>query len=147
MTTGIATMTTGMSPETRIPAEILSEIFHLLCDEPMALEELKNSSCFDDFPWAVGQVCWRWRTAFLSHPPLWTSLSLRNPFLNPSAAYIAEMNRRSAIYLKRSGQLPLALTIGLSGDDVIAIWKLLLSCSNRWRKADIRLYAFNRICH
>ena len=135
----LPTMTThGMNPEARIPAEILSEIFHLLCDEPIALEQLENSSCFHDFPWAVGQVCGRWRTAFLSHPPLWTSFSLCNPFPDPSAAYFAEMNRRSAIYLKRSGQLPLALIIAIDTDtSILTTWKMLVSCSNRWRNAGI----------
>jgi hypothetical protein len=128
-----------MTTETRIPAEILSEIFHLLCDEPIALEKLENSSCFDVFPWAVGQVCRRWRTTFLSDPHLWTSLSLHsNPLPDHSAAYLAEMNRRSAIYLKRSGQLP--LTIAITPEySIITIWKMLLSCSNRWRKAEIIL--------
>jgi hypothetical protein len=131
--------TDEMNFETRIPAEILSDIvFRLLCDEPIALENLKNSSCFHDFPWAVGQVCGRWRTAFLSHRDLWTSLSLRNPLPDHSAAYLAEMNRRSAIYLERSGQLPLTIAISPKGS-IITTWKLLLSCSNRWRKADIIL--------
>ena len=132
--------TDEMNLEARIPAEILSEIFHLLCDEPIALEKLENSLCFDGFPWAVGQVCLRWRTTFLSHPPLWTSLSLHNPSGNRSAAHFAEMNRRSAIYLKRSGQLPLALTVSISSDTpILTTWKTLVSCSNRWRSADIEL--------
>ena len=128
-----------MTTETRTPAEILSEIFHLLCDEPIALEELENSSCLNVFPWAVGQACRRWRTTFLSDPHLWTSLSLHsNPLQDHSAAYLAEMNRRSAIYLKRSGQLP--LTIAITPEySILTIWKMLLSCLNRWRKAEIIL--------
>ena len=136
-----------MNFETRIPVEILSEIFHLLCNEPIALHILDNSSHFEVFPWAVGQVCRRWRTAFLSHPPLWTSIALRDPLLlgHPSASYLAEMNRRSAIYLKRSGQRPITITISTSmqiptaESPIATIWIMLLSCSNRWRKAVIML--------
>ena len=134
-----------MNFETRIPAEILSEIFHLLCDEPIALHILDNSSHFEVFPWAVGQVCRRWRTAFVSHPPLWTSIALRDPLLlgDPSASYLAEMNRRSTIYLKRSGQRPLTIAISAqtptAKSPIVTIWLLLLLCSNRWRKAAIVL--------
>ena len=134
-----------MNSETRIPAEVLSEIFHLLCDKHIALEQLENNSCFDHFPWAAGQVCKRWRTAFISHPRLWTSLSLRDVPQDrlASAAYLAEMNRRSAIYLKRSGQLPLVVIlkaqIPTAESPIMAIWKMLLSCSNRWESANIIL--------
>ena len=133
-----------MNLETRIPAEILSEIFHLLCDEPIDLGKLENSSCLAEFPWAVGQVCRRWRMAFLSHPVLWTRLSLldRRIHRHPrSVADFAEMERRSVIYLKRSGQLPLTITIFTEfswiDSPMVTICNMLLSYSNRWRKADI----------
>jgi hypothetical protein len=134
-----------MNLETRIPAEILSEIFHLLCDEQaIDLGKLKNNSCLAQFPWAVGQVCRRWRTAFLSYPVLWTCLSLLDHKIDHrGTAYLAEMKRRSAIYLKRSGQLPLTITIFMEASwiesPVVTICNMLLSCSNRWRKADIVL--------
>ena len=135
-----------MNPEPRIPAEILSEIFHLLCDEHIALQELENSSCFDHFPWAAGQVCRRWRTAFISHPRLWTSLSLCDvPEERYSVAYLAEMHRRSIIYLQRSGQLPLRvilkarIPLPTAESPVKAIWIMLLSCSDRWESANIAL--------
>ena len=134
-----------MNLETRIPAEILSEIFHFLCDEPIDLGKLENSSCLARFPWAAGQVCRHWRMAFLSYPVLWTCLLLQlDPRDDhPSAAYLAEMKRRSAIYLKRSGQLPLTITIYTGTDTIespiVTICNMLLSCANRWRKADIVL--------
>jgi hypothetical protein len=133
-----------MDPETRIPVEILSGIFHLLCNKHIALEELDNSLCLDDFPWAAGQVCRHWRTAFVSYPRLWTSLSLRDvPQDRPSVAYLTEMKRRSAIYLERSGQLPLGVILKAqiitAESPITAIWKMLLSCSNRWESADITL--------
>jgi len=68
---------------------------------------LDNDS--DGFPWVIGQVCRRWRAAFLSHPPLWTILSLRDGDFSPAS--LAEMERRTAIYLKRSGQLPLTILV------------------------------------
>ena len=138
-----------MNLETRIPAEILSEIFRLLCyEQAIDLGKLENNSCLAQFPWAVGQVCRHWRTSLLSCPVLWTRLLLElDPrFCNHSTAYLAEMKRRSAIYLKRSGQLPLTVTIStaFSGTEtfespIVTICNMLLSCSRRWRKADILL--------
>ena len=133
-----------MNFETRIPSEILSEIFHLLCDEPIDLGQLENSACLAEFPWAVGQVCRRWRTAFLSSPVLWSCLSLLDPRVyDLTTAYLAEMERRSAIYLKRSGQHPLTLTICTDDSPIegsmVTVFNMLLSCSDRWRKAAIVL--------
>ena len=127
-----------MSVASRAPIEILGEIFLILRDKPIALHDLKNSSHFDEFPWAVKQLCSHWRSAFLSYPALWTSLSLENPeFKQPSprAPYVAEMNRRTAIYLKRSKQHALTITVRASNPCLSTMWIKLLSCSNRWKKA------------
>ncbi|KAF8324744.1 hypothetical protein F5887DRAFT_269725 [Amanita rubescens] len=129
------------SDEIKIPTEILQGIFHLLCDKPIALHDLKNESHFHEFLWAVGQVCRYWRGAFLSHTPLWTSFSLgHGTFRTPQ---FFEMNRRATLYLERSGQLPLTIFVSMpaSGTQEFPkrIWGMLLSCLNRWKKADLRL--------
>ncbi|KAF8331152.1 hypothetical protein F5887DRAFT_1176962 [Amanita rubescens] len=128
-----------MSAETGIPTEILCEIFHSLCrHHPVSLNLLHNPTT-QDFPWAVGQVCKRWRDAFISYPPLWISLSLRRR-TRTSAAYLAEMNRRTIIYLERSGQLPLTISISLCHDTYLnaplptMVLGTLISCSYRWNK-------------
>ncbi len=136
-------------PYSKIPSEILCEIFLLLCNKPISLHVLDNSSCFDEFPWAVGQVCKRWREAFLSYPHLWTSLSLRyHSTDNLGVDYFHEMSRRTLLYLERSKQLPLTTTVRTTYYDSISrsveifprmTWKLLLSCSERWERADLEL--------
>ena len=133
-----------------IPSELLCEIFQLLCDKPISLHILENSSCFGEFPWAVGQVCKRWREVFLSYPHLWTSLSLRYHGYSTEVSVdgLHEMSRRTLLYLERSKQLPLTITVGTSKYDGTSnsmenfprtTWRLLLSCSERWERADLAL--------
>ncbi|KAF8345009.1 hypothetical protein F5887DRAFT_1199379 [Amanita rubescens] len=129
------------SDEITIPTEILHNIFHLLCDAPIAFHDLKNESHFHEFPWAVGQVCRHWRGAFVSHTHLWTSFALKPGDFN--AAYFVEMNRRAAMYLERSREQPLTIVVftPCSGTQKFpkTVWRMLLSCLKRWKKADLVL--------
>ena len=128
---------------------MLCHIFHFLrdADKPIALDVLNNR--FEDprhFPWAVGQVCRRWRYAFISHPPLWTSLSLYwESGLKRSAAYMDEIDRRTAIYLDRSGELPLSIFLSTCCSSrqrgPAAIVRTLMSRSNRWKRLELRIDA------
>ncbi len=133
----------NMNIGTRVPTEILCEIFLLLRDKPIALHELKNRSRFNEFPWAVGRVCRRWRSVFLSYPALWSTLSIEEPRLNSikrtsSVAYIAEMSRRTTIYLRRSGRHPLTIIVRVSSvASYTAVWSMLLLRSDLWKKADL----------
>ena len=124
-----------------LPTEVLYDIFHLLCDAPIALHDLKNESHFHEFPWAVGQLCRHWRSAFLSCPHLWNSFALKPGTF--SAAHFAEMNRRATIYLERSGQQPLTIDVAMRCSDTEnfpkSVWRMLLSCLKRWRKANLVL--------
>jgi hypothetical protein len=132
-----------------IPAEILCEIFHLLCDKPISLHTLDNSSRFGEFPWAVGRVCKRWREIFLSYPHLWTSLSLQYHSDSPQFGVdrLHEMSRRTLLYLERSEQLPLTITVyttyPIYSESIEnfprTTWKLLVSCSERWERVDLEL--------
>ena len=133
-----------MNVASRVPTEMLCEIFLLLCDEPIALHELNNKLLFHEFPWAVGQVCRDWRWAFLSYPALWSTFSFEAPhpqLFIPSDNYTAEMNRRMAIYLKRSKHQPLSIVVRIwnrfSKSVDATIWGMLLSCSDRWKKATL----------
>ncbi|KAF8332520.1 hypothetical protein F5887DRAFT_996708, partial [Amanita rubescens] len=129
----------------KIPTETLCDIFLLLCDGPIALHELRNISRSHEFPWAVGQVCRHWRWAFVYYPALWSALSFEEPqpeIRDLSVTYVAEMNRRAEIYLKRSKQQPLTLLVSVPGPTIndkiySPIWGMLLSCSDRWKWADL----------
>ena len=137
------------APKT-IPSEILCEIFQLLCSKPISLHVLDNSSCSGEFPWAVGQVCKRWREVFLSYPHLWTSLYLRHHSTDiVGVDRLHEMTRRTLLYLERSKRLPLTIAVHSTTpyEEVSesienfprTMWKLLLSCSGRWERADLAL--------
>ncbi|KAF8320147.1 hypothetical protein F5887DRAFT_928166 [Amanita rubescens] len=127
------------SNEITIPTEVLCEIFHLLCDEPIPLHDLENDSHLHEFPWAVGQVCRHWRGAFLSYTPLWTSFALRPGYYN----HLAKMTRRAITYIKRSGQQPLTIVVSTPRLEYKVfpekVWRILLSCSKRWKKANLVL--------
>ena len=134
-----------------IPIEILCHIFLILCEKSIAIHVLDTRSHLNGFPWAVGQVCRRWREAFLSYPHLWTSLSLEYIYTpgvrRPDLDGFDEMNRRTTSYLERSGQLPLTITVSFPSVPRSkktkgfprAAWRSLLSCSDRWKRADLVL--------
>ncbi|KAF8337194.1 hypothetical protein F5887DRAFT_985681 [Amanita rubescens] len=124
-----------------IPIEILCDIFCLLRgNRPIYLDTLDSAR---GFPWVAGQVCRRWRETFISHSPLWTSLSLHLDYgLFRSASYNAEINRRTAIYIERSGRLPLTISISLhptSHKHPSQTITTLVSCSSRWKNLDLSI--------
>ena len=129
----------NMTTAAQLSDEFLCEIFQLLCDEPIYLNVLDNTSLFDKFPWAVGLVCKRWRAVFLSNPRLWTSFDLGDGTYSDS--YIAEMNRRTAMYVERSSQLPLTIAIAAHHPGMQSTWRILLSLSHRWKAANLELHA------
>jgi hypothetical protein len=61
-----------------LPIEILCDIFLVLCDNrAIDLQKLEITSRFDEFPWAVGQVCRHWRAGFISYPALWVECQIK----------------------------------------------------------------------
>ncbi|KAM6492363.1 hypothetical protein JOM56_012087 [Amanita muscaria] len=135
-----------MAVISEVPTEVLTEFFYLLCKKPIFVRELNNLSCKEDFPWAVGLVSRQWRTAFLSYPPIWASLTLSENYHDPpsSESYAKEINRRLALYLERSGGHPLRLNISLWSDYNKAFTKMALkmlsACSYRWQAAKFDLF-------
>ncbi|KIL61468.1 hypothetical protein M378DRAFT_855990 [Amanita muscaria Koide BX008] len=142
-----------MAVVSEIPTEVLTEIFYLLCKNSINVCELDNSWCKETFPWAVGLVSRQWRTAFLSYPPIWASLTLSDNtyasprMLNPNAyteSYAKEVNRRLALYLERSGEHPLRLDICLWSVHpkafAMMVLEMLSACSHRWQTAKLDLF-------
>ncbi|KAF8342463.1 hypothetical protein F5887DRAFT_1214838 [Amanita rubescens] len=130
-----------MTTSEELPYETLCEIFELLYDEPIALHILQKTSQFGIFPWAAGLVCKRWRAVFLSYPHFWTSFYLRDGPSTFDDKYVAEMNRRMAMYVERSKQLPLSVVVHIhhlptrnnASPQVQSTWRILLSLSHRWK--------------
>ncbi|KAM6492258.1 hypothetical protein JOM56_011982 [Amanita muscaria] len=142
-----------MAVVSEIPTEVMTEIFYLLCKNSINVCELDNSWCKETFPWAVGLVSRQWRTAFLSYPPIWASLTLSDNIyasprmLNPNAyteSYAKEVNRRLALYLERSGGHPLRLDICLWSVHpkafAMMVLEMLSACSHRWQTAKFDLF-------
>ena len=121
-----------------LPYETLCEIFQLLCCEPIDLQRLQNTSEFslERFPWAVGLVSKRWRATFLSYPPFWTSFCLGDGQYTSDDSYVAEMNRRTAMYVERSEQLPLSVVVH-AHEEVQSTWRILVSLSHRWKTVEL----------
>ncbi|KAF8342464.1 hypothetical protein F5887DRAFT_974369 [Amanita rubescens] len=140
-----------MAVSEELPCEILCQIFELLCDKPIALHVLQNTSRFGlkNFPWAAGLVCKRWRAAFLSYPHLWTSFYLRDGPSTFDDNYVAEMNRRMAMYVERSEQLPLSVVVHVdhlptrnnTSPQAQSTWRILLSLSHRWKMVELMVKA------
>ncbi|KAM6493965.1 hypothetical protein JOM56_010326 [Amanita muscaria] len=138
-----------MAVVSKVPPEVLTEIFYLLCKKPIFVCGLSNWCHKENFPWAVGLVCRQWRTTFLSYPPIWASLlfcdtdSIGSPVIR-SETYTKEINRRLALYLERSGGYPLTLDIFLWSDHNKALTmmalEMLSACSHRWRTAEFDLF-------
>ncbi|KAM6492267.1 hypothetical protein JOM56_011991 [Amanita muscaria] len=141
-----------MAIVSEIPTEVLTEIFYLLCQKSIFVSELNNSYCKEDFPWAVGLVSRQWRTAFLSYPPIWASLTLSDRYYestlipNPnlrSESYAKDVTKRLALYLERSGGHPLRLDIFLWSVHTKAFTmmalEMLSACSHRWQTVKFEL--------
>ncbi|KAK2464022.1 hypothetical protein APHAL10511_003966 [Amanita phalloides] len=117
-----------------VPIEVLGKIFHLLCTEPISVAP-KLRGPIIKFPWAVGRVSRHWRCAFISYPPIWTSISFFDLWIGQNDC--EEVARRIAIYLERSGEFPLDIRLKIHMDACPQAWRLIRSFSHRWRTADI----------
>ncbi|KAF8634196.1 hypothetical protein AX15_001011 [Amanita polypyramis BW_CC] len=127
-----------MNVACNVPVEVLGPIFLLLCEEPIKVAPDVADSV-DNFPWALGSVCKHWRHAFISYAPIWSSIDLFDYCLVGEDC-AEEVARRLAIFLQRSNERPLTVALYISNIVTIQAWKLLLSCSYRWRTADIRIW-------
>jgi hypothetical protein len=127
-----------MSVASRVPSEVLGEIF------PYAVAGPISNAQLDLFPWALGQVCKTWRDAFVTHPDLWTSISIDLPTSLSLRQDFDAIYRSFSLCLQRSEKRPLSITLHMpphplketttttTAQDPRPIWKLFMSCSTRW---------------
>ncbi|KAJ7679124.1 hypothetical protein DFH06DRAFT_1165785 [Mycena polygramma] len=99
----------------RLPAETLSEIFLHCVDACVHSDPTK-------MPRPTIQVCRRWRAVALAFPQLWRHFVIRGNFHGIE---------RIPLELKRSGDVPLSITVG--GHPFLPVLPLLLSVSRRWQ--------------
>lgn len=91
-----------ISPWKKAPHEIIGEIFTHVGNGKVSVP-----IHVDEFPWALGQVCSRWRQILHSTPGLWTSVEISHRRLNegwPTWLKHAEATL-DAIILRRNGPI------------------------------------------
>ncbi|KAL0958020.1 hypothetical protein HGRIS_000195 [Hohenbuehelia grisea] len=110
----------------RIPAEIFSEILQYCC----GTDKLNVFHGKGQLQWILSAVCRRWRAIAFSTPQLWSSLHF-------DVAYAIRNHFRDTVdiarqILKRSGQVPLAITLDM-GANRHHLLRALLKESFRWK--------------
>ncbi|KAF5316498.1 hypothetical protein D9619_006364 [Psilocybe cf. subviscida] len=114
-----------------IPTEILLLVFEEYCYSGDALKGLKPPQL------VITHVCHYWRTVALSCTTLWSALDI-----SPQTSL-----DMIAIYLQRSGDLPLSLQVDLRHDvsdpstheHVMSTWNTIKSTASRWRRLHIQV--------
>ncbi|KAJ7605587.1 hypothetical protein FB45DRAFT_373130 [Roridomyces roridus] len=85
------------SPVTRIPPEILGEIF-LWSLPPVSEAPVREDFDIDESPWVLTHVCSRWRAAAASTPALWSLIVIDFRFYDhPLAAVKLQIQRSRAL--------------------------------------------------
>ncbi|RXW24269.1 hypothetical protein EST38_g1575 [Candolleomyces aberdarensis] len=113
---------TDSSPISRLPPELLAEIF--LCCLP---EGRFPAPCVTAAPLLPAHICKAWRSVALSTPELWSAIHLhhRNPLQDVRIAHL---------WLAHSGNRPLSLSLSIDFDErpQQAILNLICRYSKRW---------------
>jgi len=133
------------SPITSIPVEILQEIFIRCISPPACRPEQVHQSYSYGFllqttPLSLCQVCSLWRRSSLSLSKLWTSLDVC-----VSMGKARPPLPLAALWLVRSGSLPLALSLHqqnesndnrIAAGEILDLYKLYI---HRWQKVHFNL--------
>lgn len=134
-----------LHPIRSLPGDILLLIFEwcIISHEHPRKQEYYGSLDYSYPPWQLSHVCRRWRDLVLSSPILWSDIHL----CVPSKSHIPREDAiasRLDVFLKRSGQALLAVTINDNGlsigffeDNGYAV-SLLKVTTDRWRSLCLR---------
>ncbi|KAK7037780.1 hypothetical protein VNI00_010741 [Paramarasmius palmivorus] len=126
---------TLLSPIRRLPPEVLTQIFELLCcqDEPSVLRKTVSVP-----PLRIAQTCAVWRQLAFNTPSLWSSFHVE------LGAFPGNLQLLST-YLKLSGDHPLSITLhcgrGPEWDGII----LQTILEHAWRWKSLSLFNADRI--
>ncbi|KAE9397565.1 hypothetical protein BT96DRAFT_771414, partial [Gymnopus androsaceus JB14] len=94
-----------VSPIRRLPAETLSEILvHCLPEDRHAVRDIAEA------PLLLTNISREWRRTAVATPALWSSLHLFIP-LSLSSQAVERRVTGSALWLERSGSLPLSISL------------------------------------
>ncbi|KAF9474206.1 hypothetical protein BDN70DRAFT_866582 [Pholiota conissans] len=128
----------------RMPVEIASQIFvSFLEDESVVGNDCFLRSSTRELAWfaplLLASVCHTWRKIALSTPQLWTFLHVHLSDASSVPTY-TDLTRR---WLRRTGQLPLSISLSFSGTyashTVSPLFDVIRECSSRWRQLSLRI--------
>ncbi|KAE9400070.1 hypothetical protein BT96DRAFT_857764 [Gymnopus androsaceus JB14] len=127
------------SPGRRLPNEILASIFDYACEwnvlqeSPSSGTQAPCSSIITYLPaLSLSSICTRWRSVAKSSPSLWSRLKLEITSERKPKAFIATVD----LFLARSGQYPLSITLEISRrlqEQSPLVLELLMRHCHRWR--------------
>ncbi|KAF9460179.1 hypothetical protein BDZ94DRAFT_1300063 [Collybia nuda] len=133
-----------MSKVSKIPNELLSEIFKLSTPKPITISPDLES---DDLPWALFGICKKWRQIATGMPELWTNIIVEYeddpsiPVANTSDPKF--VTRVAHETLLRSGNAPLSLTVNsrkYNMDDQTPLINLVVLHAHRIKHLKLNLY-------
>ncbi|KAL0959230.1 hypothetical protein HGRIS_014506 [Hohenbuehelia grisea] len=107
----------------RLPPEILLLIFRL-CRPSQDSQGWK-------YPWSLSMVCRKWRSVALSAPHMWSTI-----FIKPKNASSSRVVSYTRALIQRSAMAPLIVRFTIRNIHFTCL-RMLLSVSQRWRKATI----------
>ncbi|KAK0439946.1 uncharacterized protein EV420DRAFT_1167745 [Desarmillaria tabescens] len=152
----IANYNTVRAPLRRLPDDMLSEIFFQCMDEIDIKQntdrigkdrDVISSLDYRQAPWLLTRVCKHWRAIALSHPRLWSIISVNTP----RGRYAGSSTHMQALelQLQRSGTCSLSVT--LRSTTMLAsspTLELLVSSSHRWQKllTAVPIQAYRDLC-
>ncbi|KAJ7681880.1 hypothetical protein DFH06DRAFT_955788, partial [Mycena polygramma] len=125
-----------LSPMRRLPEDLVRAIF-MACLPPIRNPAISSKEA----PLLLCQINQSWRGIALATPRLWTAIHI----VIPKASQLQHLIEQVAIWLKRSGTVPLDISVVFSrtsdGDDHISPLLLtLVEVSRRWRSLEIGLH-------
>ncbi|KAK0458362.1 uncharacterized protein EV420DRAFT_1643246 [Desarmillaria tabescens] len=151
-----ANYNTVRAPLRRLPDDMLSEIFFQCVDEIDIQQNIDRIGKEQDVissldyrraPWLLTRVCKHWRAVALSHPRLWSIISVNTP----GGIYAGSLTHMQALelQLQRSGTCP--LSVALRSTTTLAsshTLQLLISSSPRWKKllTAVPIQAYRDLC-
>ncbi|KAJ6455425.1 hypothetical protein C8R45DRAFT_1082475 [Mycena sanguinolenta] len=129
----IARLRMAIAPVSKLPAELLAEIFLLVRDDDYLFWRKRIIQRVQ----ALCQVCAYWRRVAHTTPRLWTERLTINLAKTPTAAYVSHVKE----WLGRSApiQIPVDLKISSKGVDAGPLIDVMTNIVHRWGSANLDL--------
>ncbi|KAK7023069.1 F-box domain-containing protein [Favolaschia claudopus] len=128
----------AIAPVNKLPAELLVEVFLLVCDNPPYQDRIRQTL-------ALSQACAYWRRVAHSTPRLFREAVYNTLQRTPSANYLDGTKQ----WLGRSSPFPISVHLNVSDDRVQAepLMDILATAAHRWKTADFRVSSLRTLSH